>query len=107
MSAQTNIIRWGIIGTGAIAKKFATGLNAMTDAKLVAVGSRSQKTAEEFAAQFRVSRSHGSYGELVNNPEVDAIYVATPHSCHKENTLSALQAGKPVLVEKPFTINAS
>ncbi len=107
MSARSHIIRWGIIGTGAIAKKFATALNALGDAKLAAIGSRSQEAADEFAAKFKIPHAHGSYEALVNDPEVDAVYVATPHSCHKDNALSALQAGKAVLVEKPFTINAA
>src|SRR6266404_354563 len=107
MSARSHIIRWGIIGTGAIAKKFATALNALGDAKLAAIGSRSQEAADEFAAKFKIPHAHGSYEALVNDPEVEAVYVATPHSCHKDNALSALQAGKAVLVEKPFTINAT
>src|SRR6267154_297183 len=106
MSARSHIIRWGIIGTGAIAKKFATALNALSDAKLVAIGSRSQKTADEFASKFNAPHAHGSYEALVSDFEVDAVYVATPHSCHKDNALSALRAGKAVLVEKPFTINS-
>ena len=107
MSTQSHIIRWGIIGTGAIAKKLATALNELSDAKLVAIGSRFQKTADEFAAKFNVPHAHASYEALVSDLEVDAVYVATPHSCHKDNALSALQAGKAVLVEKPFTINAT
>jgi len=107
MNPRSHIIRWGIIGTGAIAKKFAAALNALSDAKLVAIGSRSQRAADSFAAQFNIPHPHGSYEALVNNAEVDAVYVATPHSCHRDNALSALQAGKAVLVEKPFTINAA
>jgi predicted dehydrogenase len=105
---QSNMpIRWGIIGTGTIAKKFATALNALGEAKLVAVGSRSQATAEQFGDQFGVAHRHGSYEALVNDPEVDAVYVATPHSAHKDNALAALSARKAVLVEKPFTINSA
>ncbi|MDB6122904.1 MAG: oxidoreductase domain protein [Pedosphaera sp.] len=99
-------IRWGIIGTGAIARKFAEGLTALLDAELVGIGSRSQAKADEFAAQFNVPFRYDSYEALANDPEIDAIYVATPHSLHAENTLLALEAGKPVLCEKPFTINA-
>lgn len=99
-------IRWGIIGTGSIAKKFAEGLGALLDAELVAVGSRSQGAADEFAQEFNVLCRYDSYEALVNDREVDAVYVATPHSLHAENTLMALEAGKPVLCEKPFTINA-
>jgi len=94
------------MGTGAIARKFASDLQVLPEARLVAVGSRSQAQADEFGRQFGVERRHRSYEDLVNDPEVEAIYVATPHSCHKDNTLLALSANKPVLVEKPFAINA-
>jgi predicted dehydrogenase len=99
-------IRWGILGTGSIARKFALGLTTLLDAELVAVGSRSQAKADEFATRFNVARRHASYEALVKDPEVDVVYVATPHSLHAANTLMALEAGKPVLCEKPFTINA-
>jgi len=99
-------IHWGILGTGAIAKKFATALQSLPEARLVAVGSRTKVKADEFGAEYKVPHRHGSYESLVNDAEADAVYVATPHSCHKENALAALTAGKPVLVEKPFTINA-
>jgi predicted dehydrogenase len=100
-------VRWGILGTGTIAKKFAAALQTLPDAKLVAVGSRCSETAENFARQFHVPRRHTSYDTLANDPDVDAIYIATPHSCHQENTLLCLNANKPVLCEKPFTINAA
>ncbi len=99
-------IRWGIIGTGGIARKFATGLAALLDAELVAVGSRSQAKADEFAREFNVPHRHSSYEQLASDADVDAVYVATPHSVHAENCLMAIAAGKPVLCEKPFTINA-
>ena len=98
--------RWGIIGTGRIARLFAEGLATLMDAELVAVGSRSQAKADEFATQFNVPFRHASYEALAKDPRVDAVYVATPHSLHAENTLMALKAGKPVLCEKPFAINA-
>jgi predicted dehydrogenase len=100
-----DVFRWGILGPGNIAKKFATGLQALDDAKLVAVGSRSQERADAFADAFDVPTRHASYDALVNDPEVDAIYVATPHPFHKENSILCLEAGKPVLCEKPFAIN--
>lgn len=100
-------VRWGIIGTGAIAKKFAAALQLLPDAKLIAIGSRTKEKAEEFGKEHNVPHRHGSYDALVSDPEVHAVYVATPNSAHKENTLAALAAGKPVLLEKPFTINAA
>jgi len=103
---MSGTIRWGILGTGAIAKKFASGLAAVDDATLVAVGSRTQERAEEFGDEFTVPRRHGSYAELGADPEVDVIYVATPHPFHKECTLLCLEGGKAVLCEKPFAINA-
>ena len=105
-SIMNEIIRWGILGTGKIARQFAEGLKFLPDAQLSAVGSRSLAQASAFGAQFNVPRCHSTYEALVNDPEVDVIYVATPHSCHKENTLLALSAGKAVLCEKPFTIDA-
>ena len=100
-------IRWGILGTGAIAKKFAEGLKLAPDAELLAVGSRTAKTAEKFADAFQISHRHAGYDKLANDSDVDAIYVATPHPFHMENTLMCLRAGKAVLCEKPFAINAS
>lgn len=100
-------IRWGILGPGSIAHKFATGLQSLTDAKLVAVGSRSIETANAFADTYNAPRRHVGYEALVNDPEVDAIYVATPHSFHQEHTELCLRAGKAVLCEKPFAINRS
>ena len=99
-------VQWGIMGTGAIARKFASDLVALPGARLLAVGSRSQTKADDFGREFKLTRCYPSYEELVSDSEVDAIYVATPHSCHQENTLLALAANKPVLVEKPFAINA-
>lgn len=100
-------IRWGIIGTGQIAKKFATGLHKVPDTKLIAVGSRTQENADAFGDAFHVKHRHESYESIANDPDVDVVYVATPHSLHKQNTLMCLQAGKPVLCEKPFAINGS
>ncbi|MBI4552259.1 MAG: Gfo/Idh/MocA family oxidoreductase [Candidatus Latescibacteria bacterium] len=98
--------RWGILGTGWIAQKFATGLRVLSDAELVAVGSRTEATAHAFADQFGAPRRHASYEALAHDPDVDVVYVSTPHSLHKDNTVLCLNAGKPVLCEKPFTINA-
>ncbi len=100
-----DVFRWGILGPGGIAKKFATGLRALGDAQLVAVGSRSRDRAHAFADAFGVPHRHASYEALVNDPQVDAIYVATPHPFHKAHSILCLEAGKPVLCEKPFAIN--
>lgn len=104
MTAQ---FRWGILGAGSIARKFVTGVQALADHAVVAVGSRQQATADKFADDFKIPHRHASYEALAADPEVDAIYVATPHPMHKENTLTCLRAGKAVLCEKPFTINAA
>lgn len=99
-------IRWGILGTGKIARQFAIGLRELPEAQLLAVGSRTAAAAATFGAEFQVPHCHASYEALAHDPDVDVIYVATPHACHKENTLLSLAAGKAVLCEKPFTINA-
>ena len=104
---MTDTIRWGILSTGRIAKKFAEGLSVLPDAELVAVGSRAQSSADAFGDTYGVPRRHASYDALVNDPDVDVIYVATPHPLHRENSILCLEAGKAVLCEKPFAINAS
>ena len=96
-------IRWGILGTGGIARAFAEDLSQYTEMKVAAVGSRSLEKAQSF--EFAENK-FGSYEELVNS-DVDAIYVATPHQLHCDNTLLALNSGKPVLCEKPFAVNAN
>jgi len=100
-------VRWGIIGTGHIANKFAEDLTAMPEARLVAVGSRSTTAAESFGARWRAPHCHGNYAALAEDQEVEAVYVAVPHPFHAENSLRCLEAGKAVLCEKPFAINAS
>ncbi len=99
-------IKWGILGCGKIALKFAADLAHVADAELIAVASRSLQNAREFSAQFPAKYVHGSYEELVTNPEVDIIYVATPHSHHHEHSLLCLRNNKAVLCEKAFAINA-
>lgn len=99
-------IRWGILSTGHIAGQFAEGLQSADDAELVAVGSRNQESADAFAEKFAIPHAHGSYEALVNDPDVDVIYIGTPHTFHAENIKLCLNAGKHVLCEKPFTINA-
>lgn len=105
--ADAPALRWGILGPGGIARRFAAEVEQYTAATVVAVGSRSAERAAAFATDFRLERSYGSYEELVADPEVDAIYVATPHSEHHEHAMLALGADKPVLVEKAFTQNAA
>src|SRR5689334_17852071 len=98
-------IHWGILGTGNIAHKFAAGLTSVDDAELVAVGSRTQETADRFGDEFGTPHRHASYEALANDPDVDAIYVSTPHPFHKDNTMLCLNAGKAVICEKPFALN--
>jgi len=103
---MTDTIRWGILGTGWIAHQFAQGLADAHDVSLVAVGSRSSDTADAFADEFDIPRRHASYEALAADPDVDAVYVSTPHPFHKDNSILLLEQGKAVLCEKPFTINA-
>jgi predicted dehydrogenase len=106
---SNSFVRWGILGTGQIARAFAEGLRDVPDAALVAVASRTRETAQAFAGNFSVRpgavRAHGSYEALADDPEVDAVYIATPHNLHADNALMCLHAGQAVLCEKPFTIN--
>lgn len=98
-------LRWGILATGGIAHSFARDLRT-AGLDLVAVGSRRAESAEAFAAEFDVAHAHGSYEALVADPDVDIIYIATPHPQHKDAAILALEAGKHILVEKPFTLDA-
>ncbi len=100
-------IRWGVLAPGGIAHDWAAALHARTASRVAAVGSRSLERAQAFAAEFGAERAHGSYEALVGDPEVDAVYVASPHSAHHDHAMLALEAGKPVLVEKAFTRNAA
>lgn len=100
-------IRWGIMGTGWIAEKFAEDLAHVGNGEGLAAGSRTKESAAKFAEKFGLPRAYGSYEELVNDPDIDAIYVATPHPYHRDNVLTALNAGKAVLCEKPFTVNSA
>lgn len=100
-------IRWGVLGPGGIAHTFARAVRDHTRSSIVAVGSRSHERAAAFASTFDVPTAYGSYEELVADDQVDAIYVASPHSGHREHALLAIAAGKPVLVEKSFTRNTA
>jgi len=97
-------LRWGILATGGIAHAFANDLK-LNGFTLQAVGSRSVESAQAFADEFGIPNAHGSYESLAADPEVDAIYVSTPHPLHAANARLALEHGKHVLVEKPFTLN--
>lgn len=100
------IIKWGIIGAGRISSTFATALNSMKDTQLTAVASRDINRAKAFADRFQATRAYGSYNELVQDPEIDVIYIGTPHTEHKENAALCITNGKAVLCEKPFTVNS-
>ena len=100
-------IRWGILGAGNIAGTFASAVTQHTRAQLVAVGSRNRDRAERFATAHHIPTTHASYRDLVEDPQVDAVYIATPHSEHRDQALLAISAGKHLLVEKSFTRNAA
>lgn len=104
--AQNKTINWGIIGLGNIANKFAQDLLTVENAKLYAVASRSQAKANAFARKYKATKAYASYEALAKDPNIDAVYIATPHVFHKENTLLCLEHGIAVLCEKPFAMNA-
>jgi predicted dehydrogenase len=104
---MTEPLGWGLIGTGGIAETFAADLMFTDSGRAAAVGSRQMESADRFADEFSIPNRHASYEALVADPDVDVVYVATPHSMHHANALLALRAGKPVLVEKAFTMNAA
>jgi predicted dehydrogenase len=102
---MTTRTRWGILATGGIAGAFATDLKLLPQADLVAVGSRNLDTAQAFAAKHEIPRAYGSWSELAADPDLDVIYVATPHSAHHAASKLCLLAGKAVLCEKPITLD--
>jgi len=104
---MTSNIRWGFLGAGSIATRFGTGFQAIEGGEILAVGSRTASRRRALATEFNIPRQYGTYEELVADPDLDVIYVATPHSLHREHAGLALEAGKAVLCEKPFTINRS
>ena len=103
---MTDTIRWGIMGTGFIARTFTRDL-LLAGFAVQAVGSRTQDTADAFAAEFDLPTAHGSYEALVHDADVDVVYVATPHPEHHPNAVLALDGGKHLLIEKPITLNAN
>jgi predicted dehydrogenase len=104
---MTEALRWGILSTGRIARTFTSDLAFIDEGVAVAVGSRSPESADAFANDFDIPRRYGSYEGLVSDPDVEAIYVGTPHPMHRDNAILALEHGKHVLVEKSFAMNAA
>lgn len=103
---MAQVIRWGILGCGKIARKFASDLQLVNDAQLVSIASRNPENGQAFATDFAVKNIHTTYEGLATDEEVDVIYIATPHNLHFENTMLCLKHRKAVLCEKPFAINA-
>lgn len=98
--------KWGILGPGTITHKFSADLKLLEQAELYAVASRSIEKAQDYASKYNIPKAYGSYEELINDPEVEIIYISTPHPFHKEWAVKSLEAGKAVLCEKPITVNA-
>lgn len=104
---MTAPIRWGILSTGNIATKFVSDLRLLPDAEVAAVGSRSLENATAFAQAHRIPRAYGTWRELAEDPDLDVIYVATPHAAHREATLLCLRAGRATLTEKPMALDVA
>ena len=102
-----NKIRWGIVGAGRIAHTFAKDMSATRDGVVQAVAARSRSSASTFAGQYGIPTAHEGYNALYDDADIDAVYVATPHTYHLQNASDALRAGKAVLCEKPITVNAT
>ncbi|MEZ4919997.1 MAG: Gfo/Idh/MocA family oxidoreductase [Saprospiraceae bacterium] len=100
-------IRWGILGLGKIARTFIHDARLVADTEVLAVASRSQEKADAFAAEFQVERAYGTYEKLMADPDIDAVYIATPHHAHAACAIACLNAGKHVLCEKPMAVNQS
>lgn len=106
MSNTTNKIRWGIIGPGKVAHKFATDIRKVPNAGLFAVASRNMDKARSFASQYHIATYYDSYQRLAGDPDVDAVYIASPHIFHREHSILCLKRKKAVLCEKPFAMNS-
>src|SRR5476649_2141819 len=104
---MSDMLSWGILGTGNIAKTFAKGVAGSKSGKVVAVGSRSQESADKFADQFSIPKRHASYEALLADKDVQAVYISTPHPLHAQWAIAAAEAGKHLLVEKPLALNAA
>ncbi len=105
MEQEVKTIRWGIIGLGRIAHKFAQDLLTVENCELYAVASRSQEKADVFASEYKTKKAYADYVSLANDANIDAVYIATPHVFHKENSIMCLKKGIAVLCEKPFAMN--
>ncbi len=99
-------IKWGIVSTGHISGRFAEALEILPDAELAAVASRTQESANEFAKKYNIPKAYATYQELADDPDIDAVYIGTPHTFHLENSVMCMRKGKSVLCEKALTINA-
>ncbi len=99
-------IRWGIIGAGRISSAFAKALNQIENVEITAIGSKDLTRAKKFADKFNIKKAYKSYEELVQDEEIDVVYIGTPHTEHKKNSILCLNNKKSVLCEKPFTVNA-
>ena len=106
-TSMNDVVRWGIVGTGSVAQLFAADLRFVRGAQLAAVGSRDAARARAFADSFGASRAHASYDAVINDSNVDVLYIATLNTLHRQHAIAGLEAGKAVLCEKPFTLNAS
>ena len=104
---MSDTTRWGLIGLGSIARRFSNGLLLEPSAEIYAVASRSQEKADAFGAEYGAQKRYGSYEALANDPHVDVAYIGTPHTYHMQQTIMCLEAGKHVLCEKPFSVNAA
>src|SRR5262245_28332608 len=104
---MSDMLGWGIMGTGNIARQFAAGMSTSTRGRIVAVGSRTHESADAFARQFSLPSAYPSYDGLLEDRNVQAVYISLPNSMHYEWTLKALRAGKHVLCEKPMAVNAA
>jgi predicted dehydrogenase len=102
-----NPFRWGLLAAGGIAHSFARDLTFLPEATIVAVGARAQESADAFGEEFDVPTRYGSYAELVADPDIEAVYISTLHPGHHDAALLAIAAGKPVLCEKPFMMDAA
>jgi len=106
LNAKTDVVRWGVIGAGGIADVVVPDIGTTPGNQVLAVAARDPERAAAFAARHGITRSYGSYDALLADPDVDVVYIATTHAQHHGQALAALRAGKPVLVEKAFTLNA-